>query len=440
MKRNILEQIIRQVLNEASITIDIETLRPEDEQKMTTVHSLLKIKSKLDATPDRFSAADGFLIKIKRMGGRATDDTTGEKSFEISDSDIMQNAMLKLNTLSGQYSKMNSSEYVWLISHDVNLRKKDIEKAKASRIIATYIVQAFYIKRSLISKPLSTSTTGYIDTLSKGALVFDLQKIDENQWIRTSKIEPGDVTQTSEYGIPMKELQYKQKSASQVPVLFSYFAQNLYKILSPTETENLINSLKSESIYGDYHQAFVESFQQEQKLPVTGNWDADTLQRALQLEKPKYTFENTADLKSRLMVIIDAKKEQEQRISSIKVPTENFKFEVTTKNAEFYKVQLAMIEFCKNVGDVPNWPTDTPNKNVRNENFKKAKQDLSAIETALQDTAQQGTYGKKTQAVVQLCKMIIMQMLPDEKKVNLLNSTADVVDQQFVNAIITIKL
>ena len=99
MKRNILEQIIRQVLNEASITIDIETLRPEDEQKMTTVHSLLKIKSKLDATPDRFSAADGFLIKIKRMGGRATDDTTGEKSFEISDSDIMQNAMLKLNTL-----------------------------------------------------------------------------------------------------------------------------------------------------------------------------------------------------------------------------------------------------------------------------------------------------------------------------------------------------
>ncbi len=349
MKRNILEQIIRQVLNEASITIDIETLRPEDEQKMTTVHSLLKIKSKLDATPDRFSAADGFLIKIKRMGGRATDDTTGEKSFEISDSDIMQNAMLKLNTLSGQYSKMNSSEYVWLISHDVNLRKKDIEKAKDSRIIATYIVQAFYIKRSLISKPLSTSTTGYIDTLSKGALVFDLQKIDENQWIRTSKIEPGDVTQTSEAGIPMKELQYKQKSASQVPVLFRYFAQNLYKILPPTEASDIVTNLKGDSVYGDYHRAFVESFQQEQKLPVTGNWDADTLQRALQLNKDTYTFDNTVDLKTRIDKAIAATRSIID-VGFITVPAGGFKYKVTDNDPEFAKVQSVMISWLQKNG------------------------------------------------------------------------------------------
>ena len=349
MKKNILEQIIRQVLSEASITVDIETLRPDDERKMKTVHTMLKMNSRLKQETDRFSAADGFLIKIKRVGGRVKDDTTGEKSFEISDSDIMQNAIFKLNTLVGTYSKMNSSEYVWLLTHDVNLRKKDIEKAKASRIIATYIVQAFYIKRSLIPKPLSTSTAGYIDTLSKGALVFDLQKIDENQWITTTNVDPGEVSQTGEFGIPMKELQYKQKSVSQVPILFSYFAQNLFKILSPTETENLVNSLKTESVYGDFHRAFVESFQQEQKLTVTGNWDAATLQRALQLENPTYIFENTADLKSRIDKAIAATRSIID-VGSITVPAGGFKYKVTDNDPEFAKVQSVMISWLQKNG------------------------------------------------------------------------------------------
>ena len=47
---------------------------------------------------------------------------------------------------------------------------------------------------------------------------------------------------------------------------------------------------------------------------------------------------------------------------------------------------------------------------------------------------------KKTQAVVKLCKLIIMKILPEEQQIKLLNSTADLVDQQFVNAIITTKI
>jgi hypothetical protein len=88
MKKNILEQIIRQVLSEASITVDIETLRPEDERKMKTVHTMLKMNSRLNQETDRFSAADGFLIKIKRVGGRVKDDTTGEKTETVVDTNV----------------------------------------------------------------------------------------------------------------------------------------------------------------------------------------------------------------------------------------------------------------------------------------------------------------------------------------------------------------
>ncbi len=33
-----------------------------------------------------------------------------------------------LNTLAGSYSGMNSSEYVWLVTKDVNVGKKDLKK------------------------------------------------------------------------------------------------------------------------------------------------------------------------------------------------------------------------------------------------------------------------------------------------------------------------
>ena len=437
MKKDLLEQIIRQVLNEGSITVDIETLRPDDERKMATLHTILRMNTRLGDESDKFSAADGFLITIKRVGGRVKDDTTGKKSFEISDSDILQNAIFKLNTLTGQYSKMNSSEYVWLLSHDVNLRKKDIEKAKSSRIMVTYTVQAFYIKRSLIPTILSTSTTGYVDTLSKGALVFDMQKINEKQWIRSTQITPDEASQLTSLGLPEKEIQYKEKSVL-VPVLFRYFSNNLYKALSAENAAELVTFERDEQQYGDVHRAMVEAFQQEQNLSVTGNWDDATLTRAKQLGEDSYTFNNTDDLKTRLMLIINTKKEQEQQISSIQVPAEGFKVNATKKNAEFYKVQLAMIKFCKDMG-VPSWPINSGNA-VQDNNSKKAIKAVSDLETALQNTVQQGTYGEKTQAVVKLCKLIIMQMLPANQQVKLLNSTADLVDQQFVNAIITTKI
>jgi hypothetical protein len=172
MKKDLLEQIIRQVLNEGQIRVSLETLRPEDEARMKKVHDLIGISSKLNKETDKFSTADGVIIKVQRIGGRLED----TKSFEITDKELMDHVMYKLNTLAGTYSKMNGPEYVWLVSRDVNLGKRDLKKPKEKRVITSYMMNAFYVKRSLFNKTISTSTTGYFGTTSKGALVFDLQK------------------------------------------------------------------------------------------------------------------------------------------------------------------------------------------------------------------------------------------------------------------------
>jgi galactitol-specific phosphotransferase system IIB component len=432
MKKDLLEQIIRQVLNEGQIRVSLETLRPEDEARMKKVHDLIGISSKLNKETDKFSTADGVIIKVQRIGGRLED----TKSFEITDKELMDHVMYKLNTLAGTYSKMNGPEYVWLVSRDVNLGKRDLKKPKEKRVITSYMMNAFYVKRSLFNKTISTSTTGYFGTTSKGALVFDLQKINETQWKSTFKSGAGDVQQIQDLGYPVTELTYKSKSL-QVPVLFNYLAQNLYKVLTRDDADKIINKYKGDQTYGDYHKALVEAFQREQNLTVTGNWDEATLKRAQQLEETIYTFTDTTDLKTRIDAIFKEETKQEVQLANIIVPAEGFKYNVTKGNAEFYKVQVAMIDFCKNM-DVPNWPIDDPDPGI-NANSKKAIADLAKLEKALQDIKQHGTYGEKTRAIVKLCKYILFEMMPEGEEVTLLNTSADLVDQQFVTAVITTK-
>lgn len=437
MKKDLLEQIIRQVLNEGQIRVSLETLRPEDEARMKKVHDLIGISSKLNKETDKFSTADGVIIKVQRIGGRLED----TKSFEITDKELMDHVMYKLNTLAGTYSKMNGPEYVWLVSRDVNLGTRDLKKPKEKRVITSYMMNAFYVKRSLFNKTISTSTTGYFGTTSKGALVFDLQKINETQWkkITTAGLDIStNLPQILDYGYPVTELTYKSKSM-QVPVLFSYLAQNLYKVLTPDDADKITSKYKSDQTYGDYHKALVEAFQREQNLTVTGNWDEATLKRAQQLEETIYTFTDTTDLKTRIDAIFKEETKQEVQLANIIVPAAGFKYGETTGNAEFYKVQIAMIDFCKKIG-VPSWPTDIKDNPSRNENNKLAIKTLAELEIALQDTKQHGTYGNKTQAVVKTCKLILTKMLmPPEMRITLLNTSTNVVDQQFVTAIITTK-
>jgi peptidoglycan hydrolase-like protein with peptidoglycan-binding domain len=434
MKKDLLEQIIRQVLNEGQIRVSLETLRPEDEARMKKVHDLIGISSKLNKETDKFSTADGVIIKVQRIGGRLED----TKSFEITDKELMDHVMYKLNTLAGTYSKMNGPEYVWLVSRDVNLGKRDLKKPKEKRVITSYMMNAFYVKRSLFNKTISTSTTGYFGTTSKGALVFDLQKINETQWKSTFKTGAGEVQQITDLGYPVTELTYKSKSL-QVPVLFNYLAQNLYKVLTPDDADKITSKYKGDQTYGDYHKALVEAFQREQNLTVTGNWDEATLKRAQQLEETIYTFTDTTDLKTRIDAIFKEETKQEVQLANIIVPAAGFKYGETTGNAEFYKVQIAMIDFCKKMG-VPSWPTDIKDNPSRNENNKLAIKTLAELEKALQDTKQHGTYGNKTQAVVKTCKLILTKMLmPPEMRITLLNTSTNVVDQQFVTAIITTK-
>jgi hypothetical protein len=352
MKRDILEQIIRQVLNEGKIQISIETLRPTDETAMNSLHDDLNITSKLSNEINKFAAADGFLIKIKRIGGRSEDET-GKKSYELDPIALRAKAIQQIDTLSGAYAPMKSSEYIWFISPNVNENPRDIKKSKDTRVIATYIIQAFYVKSSLISKPATLQNhpaSGYITTTASNGLIYDKSKIVRSQWryeVKTGTEIPSQIQ--ADLGAPLKELKFGQKDSTAVRLLFLYFSENLTSILPASDVEKLREELKQESTFGNFHKAFIEAFQKEQNLPITGDYDTETLQRVSQLNKDSYTFENTDDLKTRINKAIDATRSIID-VSNIIVPAGGFKYKVTDNDPEFAKVQALMIGWLQKSG------------------------------------------------------------------------------------------
>jgi peptidoglycan hydrolase-like protein with peptidoglycan-binding domain len=356
MKRDLLEQIIRKVLTEANITVSVEPMAASDIQSMKKLHDTLGITSKLQKETDKFSAADGINIKIRRSGGRLEDPTTKNKSYAISDADLLDYVKTKLDSLAGTYSKMKTAEYVWLVSRDVNVNSaidkatKSVDlpkKLKDEKIIATYIIRAFYVKTSILGRSVTNTTTGYITTLRGGALVFDSQKINETQWIPKRGVATVDKpTPTQELGYPEREITFGDDKPTSVRSLFSYFQNNLNKIYTPAEYEIIMSTYKTQSVFGEIHKAMVESFQAENNIAVTGAWDAATLNKARELNAETYDFKNTAVLKSKIDSVL-AKDRVITNKNEIIVPAGGFKYGITKGDPEFYKVQELMIAWLK---------------------------------------------------------------------------------------------
>ena len=417
MKQDLLEQIIRKVLTEANITVSVEPLAAADIQSMKKLHDTLAITSKLQKETDKFSAADGIIIKIRRSGGRLENPTTGNKSYAISDDDLLDYVKTKLDSLAGTYSKMKTAEYVWLVSRDVNVNSaidkatKSVDlpkKSKDEKIIATYIIRAFYVKTSLLSKPVTVTTSGYITTLRGGALVFDSQKINETQWIPRPNASTEPPSKATNLGYPERELTFGDEKPTSVRSLFSYFQNNLNKIYTPDDYEIIMSTYNKQTKFGEIHKAMVESFQAENNIPVTGVWDAATLNKARELNVVEYEFTNTAGLKSK----IDNALATDRVISNkneIIVPAGGFKYNETKDDPEFYKVQQLMIDWLQS-------------KNIAGSNDYAAL--FNKWTTALNVQQNRGDYGDGTKVFVGVIKSFL-KFANDPK----------FVDQEFINAI-----
>ena len=403
----LLEQIIRNILTEDSMVLGIEPLQAED---LTFINSQIRTPLGIASKDMNFYNLGGTRITLKRVGLRDKDDVTGKRSREITPIEFQTNVVLKLNGLRGGYLPMTGPDYVWIITGDLKTdAKRDARNPKSDRIIAKYYSVATYVKTSLIPKTLTNTMEGYINKLSGGALVVNLEDVNFNEWTREINIEPVTLANA-----PYVTVSYGDESRV-VRELYAYF--------------NLESSLFNYTVQNNFGcelKGAIQQFQTENGLTVTGDYDTATMKFATSLKKNKYVFKYPAEVKQFANICQRENRSVVDYISDIVVPKDGFKFKETANNNEFYKVQAAMIKFLNDAYAA--LPAIINDKKIKLQK-KKMKDALSLLETALTKQDNRGDYGEATQTVVGICKNILIIGL----KISLTNTTNKFVDQQFVD-------
>lgn len=414
----LLEQIIRDVLCEgegATIVVETAVLNTEEDKLMRDLHTLIISPSKYNDI--KYSTADGTAILVSRRGGRGDD-----KTFKLSADDLQKWAIVKLNSLSAGLLAKTSSDYVWILDmQDTKLDRR--KKPKENRIFATYRFPAFYISRSLLSKSITSSTSGYIQSIGNGALLFDRAKIKDAEWKSTRlNVSPDPVSRaTGTIVIPRSELSYGDNSASIIS-LFKYF------YTEPSGHDQLTNfsSVKNSTKFGCELRAACEQFQKEQGLPITGKWDTASIEKANKLhqlninllnpdETPDavYIFSTPSELKQRVdACIIETTPKPETILTPIK-----YEYKVTKNSIPFHEVQQQMVTWLESIG-INNAPkTGDPYKA-----YIKLKNATSGQIT--------GTYLNITKSAVALIKGMLYNQL--NKDIDLDDKY---IDEKFINLI-----
>ena len=339
--RILLEQLIRKALHEQGATIVVETavLNTEEDKLMDDLHK--EILGVTQQTQVIYSTADGTAILISRRGGRGDD-----KKFEMSPEDLKKQAIFKLNTLQAGLLAKTSSDYVWILDmQDTKLGKR--KKPKEERLFATYRFPAFYISRSLIAKSITASTTGYIGTIGKGALLFDRAKIKDTEWKYTGKTgeridKPDQIVGV--LTVPRSTLMFGDTNSS-VLKLYKYFYSDETASSQLTNATTVKDSIK----FGCELRAACEQFQKEQGLAVTGEWDSASIAKAEALYQAKvnkldpnqtppasYVFVTPADLKTRIATCELETKPKDKYIEFIPYNSRNDSTAVKTKFTKNY--------------------------------------------------------------------------------------------------------
>ena len=406
----LLEQIIRNILTEDSIVLGLETLQAED---VAFINTQIRTPLGIESNDMNFYNLDGLRVTLKRVGLRDRDEKTGKRSREITPIEFQTNVVLKLNTLRGGYLPMTGPDYVWIITGDLKTDKK--RKPKSDRIIAKYYSVATYIKTSLIPKTLTNTMKGYIDNLSKGALIFNLADVNFNEWTRGINIEPVTLINA-----PYGTCKFGDESRV-VLELYAYFNLELKGFAAPSSNK-----------FGCDLKGAIQQFQTENGLETTGNYDSVTMKFATSLKQKEYVFKYPAEITAFAKACSRENLDIVDDTAPIVVPAGGFKYiplltgHEIKSDKQFLKVQDAMIAFCNK------W--NLPTKKGKNGGgIEKSKKIFDKFVKLMEVPGERGVYTDDSRDMVGICKNLLRL---EPYLIKFVNSSEEVVDQQFVDALI----
>lgn len=426
MQKFLLENIIRKFLFEQGGKLSIDLGKVTDRDRAVFTKELKQTIMKKQS----FTVKDAGVVRIDitRTGGRT--EVGDEKKSLYNEASVLNDALGYLNRFqSGLLSTHTGKDFVWFLLIDPYTAKTD----KEEKIRAKYSVLAMYVRTTLLFRT-PESGAGYLDTLSRGAMVYNLAKITNTEWKPIGKtyideppIQGGEVIETID-DLPFKELAYGTKYTSDVRsmnMLYAYFEKNFNAL-------NILNirEFKKQAGFRCELKSIIEQFQYEQNIPTTGIWDKRTRTAAVALKDLEYTIKNTNELKERYKTcqienneIVD---EPDTNVSDIKLPEIGyFKYagptadpnKGTAKDPEFYKVQQLMANALQVLGFTKN-----------------AKHKDASLKYINAIKKYPGDYGDSTKAVVGKLKNVMIQAGS-----TLNNTSNEIVDQQFINILKTIK-
>jgi polyhydroxyalkanoate synthesis regulator phasin len=250
-------------------------------------------------------------------------------------------------------------------------------------------------------------SAGYLDTLSKGAMVFDLDKAVP-KWISRSAV---DVNQNvNQVNAPYGTVSFGDNDPL-VKELYVYF--NLVDEFGYKLTNDFNCELKGA----------IQQFQIENILEATGNYDKKTSNKARAIQSPIYVFKDKEAVK-RLADSCKLEQTKSTDINNIVVPQGGFKYSGqsadpsigTANDLEFEKVQILMEKALISSGIA---------------SHQKHKKDATNWITGYK--LNPGDYGDRT--AVHVGKL--MSYMINALGIDLDNRDRNIVDQQFVNILKT---
>ena len=424
MQKQLLENVIRKFLFEqgSKLTIDLGKVTERDRSIFTKFIEQQIMKK------EQYTANDAGVVRIEitRTGGRTDDGTTKKSSY--TDNSVLTDALSYLNRVqSGLLSTYTTKEFVWFLiinPYEVKPNKEEQRRAK-------YSVLAMYVRTTLLFR-IPESGTGYLDTLSRGATIYDLAKITNTEWKPKGKliIEPatqgGESIETLDV-LPFKQIEFGTKYTTDVEsmnMLYAYFEKNFTTL----GIEN-VREFKKQAGFGCELKSIIEQFQSEQNIEVNGIWNIQTRRAAVALKDLEYTVRDTNSLKDRYKTCQLENKEtfDGSTSSDIKIPESGyFKYAGrtadpkigTANDPEFYKVQKLMISYFEKLLQQPGVTKKLKTAGIYKFIYKK----YETLKILLTNPDNHGDYGDTTKAMVKFLK--------DGFK---MTSSPDQVESDFIN-------
>jgi hypothetical protein len=339
MQTQLLENIIRKFLFEqgGKLTIDLAKVTSRD------TNFFKKQIAPLIKTDTSYTAKDAGLVHMKlvRTGGRTKVDDMKLSSYDTKQ--ILDDAINYLSRSQGPLlSTLTTSDFIWLLVIDPHSESSD----KEEQMRAKYSVLAVYIRKSLLSKqPRGKTSSGWLDTLSRGSNVYDMNRIKQSEWVTTNigtdKPSLGGDTLETVNDLPLTQLSYGNtyfSNPTALNLLYGYFESNFAEL----GFTNIRDDKKSLG-FGCELKSIIEQFQEDQNIPVTGEWNTETRKAAMRLGKIEYITPNITKLKSKYTNC----KLKNLDLQNIKYPAGGAFTPENTKewNIEFVKVQTLMLDY-----------------------------------------------------------------------------------------------